>query len=305
MICCPKCKESLEGLKLNPLKVKLCPYCGENLDMGDLLDSSKDLLKFYVGKFGKEIFLAEKKSELLEKIDKWPADLKNDADIIKLLYLKNIPMALAKSCDLNEEGRAGVWEECMASLTEGFGFSAYQAKRLLSVVAVPLKNENFFEDPRDGQVYSTVKVGDQVWFAENFRLETDDSMSIKNDSKNDSKNDLKCGRLYTWNDAMKKAPKGWHLPSREEYKTLFSSVLSSSKSEKKDNALKLLRERGFDLSIVGYIDQNKDFNDDQLCFWTFEEYFSDRAYYECLSSNQFYETYDSKKCCNSVRYVKD
>lgn len=77
-----------------------------------------------------------------------------------------------------------------------------------------------FTDPRDGKVYQTVKIGDQVWMAENLNYDAGDSSYCY---KDDNANCDKYGRLYTWNAAIKAAPPGWHLPSKEEWETLIQS----------------------------------------------------------------------------------
>jgi uncharacterized protein (TIGR02145 family) len=79
-------------------------------------------------------------------------------------------------------------------------------------------------DPRDGQTYKTVQIGNQVWMAENLDFKTADSYCY-NDSTEYCE---KYGRLYTWATAKESCPMGWHLPSKEEWLTLFAVVGDSS-----------------------------------------------------------------------------
>ncbi len=117
------------------------------------------------------------------------------------------------------------------------------------------KDENCFEDARDGQTYKTVKIGDQVWMAENLNFETDKSSCYSYSVEYCDK----YGRLYTWAAAMDSAgtwsanskgcgcckycsptypvrgvcPDGWHLPTLAEWNTLFTAVGDSSVAGKK------------------------------------------------------------------------
>ena len=77
-----------------------------------------------------------------------------------------------------------------------------------------------FTDSRDGQTYKYVKIGNQVWMAENLNYETANSYCY-NDSTENCK---KYGRLYTWETALNACPEGWHLPTNEEFEDLLEYI---------------------------------------------------------------------------------
>jgi uncharacterized protein (TIGR02145 family) len=194
-----------------------------------------------------------------------------------------------------------------------------------NAIIQPSSASTTFTDPRDGKVYRTVKIGNQVWMAENLNYDAEGSKCYNNDQKNAEK----YGRLYDWNTAKKVCPPGWHLPSNEEWDKLYRFADSTSGTEspyKSKTAGKYLKAKsgwndcegksgnvedkfGFSALPGGYGDSGGNFGSVGIrgYLWSSSEYSSNNAYYRLMFYCDEYADYYhwDKSYLYSVRCVSD
>lgn len=78
-------------------------------------------------------------------------------------------------------------------------------------------------DPRDGQVYKTIKVGDQNWMAQDLRYKTPGSRTFIGDSPK-IKQPSDAGLEYPESDINGICPEGWRLPKAAELEKLKTDL---------------------------------------------------------------------------------
>ena len=184
--------------------------------------------------------------------------------------------------------------------------------------------DGIYIDERDGNQYKTIKIGNQTWFAENLRFNSNTGCWAP---EFDSSNIQKYGFLYEYNTACLVAPKGWHLPSDKEWQELeiFLGMSYSDAQEVKWRGKgigSILKSRngwnvennsitiGFDALPAGYIVIKESFMSspfEDSAFWTSSEWDNGKALFRHLriDSDQIFRFPNFKYCGLSVRCIKD
>jgi uncharacterized protein (TIGR02145 family) len=185
-----------------------------------------------------------------------------------------------------------------------------------------------------GNVYKTVTIGRQVWMAENLNVdhyrngdsipEVKDSVEWKNLTSgawcyynSDPEMTKKYGKLYNWyavNDLRGLAPKGWHIPTLDDFRISATAVNNDG------NTLKTIGQgtgdgegtnsSGFSALLAGYRNYSRNFrnlgfiayfrssteeNNDNVCIMN--------LFYN--NSNIYWDLTNDKKNRFSIRCLKN
>ena len=161
--------------------------------------------------------------------------------------------------------------------------------------------EDVFIDPRDGNVYKTVEIGNQIWLVENLRYAPGQNAD----------NIIRHGCLYTWEMAIKFCPEGWHLPTKEEFENLLKA---SGDTNKECFTTLAARDWGGDDSVgfralpsVSYYGGNYYNFGMSTYFWSATEYKYNSCYAYILGLSNGYANVHNiyKDIAVSVRCIKD
>lgn len=143
------------------------------------------------------------------------------------------------------------------------------------------------KDSRDGKEYKTVKIGSQIWMAENLNYETNDSYDsyYLHDEFHDLPEEF--GRFYKWNDAKNVCPTGWRLPSNEDFETLMASAGGVYSEIPGEYFLeKSLNAYGFSVQSVGFFNYHASYVVDEFAyFWSSNEDDLENAYFWVMTEH--------------------
>lgn len=171
-----------------------------------------------------------------------------------------------------------------------------------------------FTDTRDGKVYRTIKMGEQIWFAENLAYRPNSGKYYA--PKDDTSLIAKAGCLYEFKTTKTVVPHGWHLPTKKDWEIL----IKNSGNNETDVYDSLIATKVFYVLLAGLHDATDGFmwankatifwsaspvNGDALSTWVFQFYRDDssrlakmmhgnnssgNAYYiRCLKNDDEYE----------------
>lgn len=175
----------------------------------------------------------------------------------------------------------------------------------------------------DGNNYPIVQIGSMTWMAENLKVTRDKDGNLLETYCYMDGNE-KCeqfGRLYPWDQALKASPKGWRLPTSEDWKRLEVELgMDPDEAEEfgwrgTDQGAKLKEDgsTGFDALLSGYKDGTVLYDGRYFdigyfaAFWSATEYDSIKAVarFVYVAYDDIYKGSYDKTAAMSVRCIKD
>ncbi len=140
-------------------------------------------------------------------------------------------------CNLSEKVNDSVFRLNLITANTGDVYIRAYAHSVFGIAYSEDTLVNIFYDARDGNAYKTVKIGNQIWLAENLKYLPSvvgpgtgsqstpyyyvygyDGTNVADAKATD--NYATYGVLYNWTAAMDACPDGWHLPSDAEWTEL-------------------------------------------------------------------------------------
>ncbi len=154
--------------------------------------------------------------------------------------------------------------------------------------------------------FPSITIGKQTWMTKNWDLQTPKSWYFDNDTISNKE----YGRLYFYSNALAAAPKGWHLPSLDEWQEVINNFGGDEVA-----ADKLLRggSSGLNLLLGGNKSANIsptdifNFKDQWGFYWTSTPDGDQTAYAIHFEKGSHAVVKTTYRRANgfSVRYVKD
>jgi uncharacterized protein (TIGR02145 family) len=142
--------------------------------------------------------------------------VKSPEDLLSVASLNSSSLGSSSSVSLSSPSSSSV---------SFFSSSSSSTSPGVECPAILATNE--FCDVRDGEVYSRVKIGEQIWMAQNVRH----SVSVGQLwCANDNDSLVPCAaslrHYYDWQAAKSACPSGWVLPSKMDFEGLFTYLAS-------------------------------------------------------------------------------